>query len=149
MVDSVEIEIREIMYGSLEYHQEIRLRSKILREPLGLQFRPDELAGENKDIHLGAFSGTTLLGCLLLSPQANNTMRVRQVAVDANTQGRGIGRKLVEYSEQKASSLGFTELYLKARLTAVPFYLKLGYSFYDEPFEEVTIPHRKMRKTIH
>jgi predicted GNAT family N-acyltransferase len=37
---------------------------------------------------------------------------------------------------------------LHARDTAVPFYEALGYEAFDDPFVEVAIPHRKMRKAL-
>jgi predicted GNAT family N-acyltransferase len=37
---------------------------------------------------------------------------------------------------------------LHARATAVPFYLRLGYTVVGEPFEEVGIPHRGMEKAL-
>jgi predicted GNAT family N-acyltransferase len=37
---------------------------------------------------------------------------------------------------------------LNARDTAIPFYLHLGYELVGEPFVEVGIPHRKMRKAL-
>jgi len=37
---------------------------------------------------------------------------------------------------------------LHARETAVSFYTELGYEVFGEPFVEVTVPHRKMRKTL-
>jgi predicted GNAT family N-acyltransferase len=140
--------IREIIHGSAEYEQEVRLRSKVLREPLGLRFTPEELSREAGDIHLGAFSEDTLLGCLILSPRPDRVMKMRQVAVDSSSQGLGIGKYLVLYSEERSRQLGFSTLELNARETAVSFYLGLGYEVYGEPFVEVTLPHRKMRKSL-
>ena len=37
---------------------------------------------------------------------------------------------------------------LHARQTAVPFYERLGYETYGEPFVEVTIPHIAMRMAL-
>lgn len=144
----MDIEIREITYGSAEYQLELALRTKVLREPLGLKFKPEDLAREKDDFHLGVFSGGKLLGCLILTRLSENTMKMRQVAVDPSTQGVGIGKKLVQASEEKCRELGISTLELSARDTAVSFYLGLGYEVYGEPFEEVTIPHRRMRKVL-
>nr|MBP8249907.1 GNAT family N-acetyltransferase [Chitinophagales bacterium] len=43
---------------------------------------------------------------------------------------------------------GFTLMYCHARDTAIPFYEKLGYSRVGEEFEEVTIPHWEMGKSL-
>jgi predicted GNAT family N-acyltransferase len=42
----------------------------------------------------------------------------------------------------------YTTIILNARETAVKFYISLGYEIYGEPFVEVTLPHRKMKKTL-
>lgn len=144
----MEIEIRKIIYGSSEYDLEVQLRFKVLREPLGRHFLPEELSREVDDIHLGAFSGLNLLGCLFLSPQDSKLIKMRQVAVDFNSQGLGIGRRLIEYAEEKSKQLGYGEIILNARQSAIPFYLKLGYEPYGELIEEVSLPHQKMRKRL-
>ena len=54
----------------------------------------------------------------------------------------------MEFSEEFARTHGFTFMVLNARETAVPFYLKLNYAIVGEPFEEVTIPHRRMMKAL-
>ena len=144
----MQVKIQEITHGSIEYELEVKLRSKILREPLGLRFTDKELAKENDDIHLGAFVDEKLLGCLSLRFISNATIKMRQVAVDANVQGLGIGRRLVGACEAKARALGFSDIELNARESAMPFYLNLGYEAFGEPFIEVTLPHRKMRKHL-
>jgi ribosomal protein S18 acetylase RimI-like enzyme len=73
---------------------------------------------------------------------------MRQVAVDFDRQRRGIGKALVTRSEGLARSSGYTTMTLHARETAVAFYQALGYEIFDEPFVEVTVPHRKMRKPL-
>lgn len=144
----MKVEVKEIAFASPEYNQEIELRTKILREPLGLTYSENDLADEVNEVHLCAFHETKIVGCLLLKPVGNSIMKMRQVAVDSSTQGLGVGRLLVEASETKSKAMGAAEIQLHARDTAVPFYLKLGYKIFDKPFVEVGIPHRKMKKCI-
>jgi predicted GNAT family N-acyltransferase len=73
---------------------------------------------------------------------------MRQVAVDAAIQGRGIGKRMVVYSESFSKELRFAEMILHARETAVPFYESLSYVKVGEGFTEVTIPHWSMEKTL-
>lgn len=141
-------DVKPIEVGSPEYRLELDLRMKILRRPLGLTFSPDDLEKERTDVHLGAFDGATLLGCLILTPLSASTIKMRQVAVDDHLQGKGVGRALVEACELKARALGHQVIELNARDTAVPFYLRLGYERVGDPFTEVTIPHHKMRKRL-
>lgn len=139
--------IRLYEYGSEDYKSALELRRRVLREPLGLTYSPEDLAQEINDIHLGAFDGAEAIGTLILTP-AGAAAKMRQVAVASERQGEGIGRQLVEFSESMARECGFEEITLHARETAVAFYEHLGYAAHGEPFEEVTIPHRAMRKVL-
>lgn len=142
------LSVKVIEYGSSDYQLEIKLRNKVLREPLGMTLSESELSQDKGDMHIAAFSDEQFVGCLLLKPQANGVAKMRQVAVDSSQQGKGIGRLLVEYSEIIALQSGFKEIVLNARETVVPFYQSLGYQVEGERFQEVGIPHFKMRKSI-
>lgn len=144
----MKVEIGRIVFGSPEHELELGLRNRVLREPLGLRFSAEELEREAGDIHIGAFEGLSLVGCLLLARQDASIVRMRQVAVAPECQGRGVGRQLVLGSEEFARLEGYRELTLHARLTAVPFYLALGYERRGEIFQEIGLPHQIMRKTL-
>ena len=143
-----QIQCRIILHGSKEYWDTVQLRYKILRIPLNLDYRYSELIAENNDIHVAAYSGKKLVGCLILTPLNDGKMKMRQVAVDDAVQKRGVGREMVHFSESFCLENGYKEIVMNARDTAVPFYLNLSYEVYDEPFIEVSIPHRKMRKNL-
>lgn len=142
------IEIRLVEHGSPDYEETVRLRLRILREPLGLSFTPEQLSSEETDLHLAAFAEGRLVGCLVLTPCDAESVKMRQVAVDTDVQGQGIGGALVVAAEEVAVAQGFRLMTLHARETAVPFYLRLGYTVEGEPFKEVTIPHRRMHKRL-
>ena len=137
-----------ITHNSPEYFPTVLLRYAVLRKPLGMVFTSEQLSEEHNEIHLRGLLGSALVCCLQLRPIDKHTVQMRQVAVDESYQSRGVGRALVEYCEQVALDEQFTEIILHARETAVEFYLKLGYEVYGEPFIEVGIPHRNMRKFI-
>jgi N-acetylglutamate synthase-like GNAT family acetyltransferase len=140
--------LREIAYGSPEFVEGRKLRQRVLRDPLGIVLSATELAEEATVRHLAAFEGARLVGWLALYDLGNGNVRMRQVAVDFDRQRKGIGKALVLRSEELARGSGYETIVLHARETAVPFYLALGYEIFDEPFVEVTIPHRKMRKRL-
>jgi predicted GNAT family N-acyltransferase len=135
-------------YNSAEYKQALQLRNLILREPLGLKFTEAELAKDEHDIHFGLFDGNRLIACLILSDTGNNRMKMRQVAVCNDMQGKGIGRILSNAAESFARSKGYVQIYCHARKTAVPFYQKLGYTITGNEFTEVNIPHYMMQKML-
>jgi N-acetylglutamate synthase-like GNAT family acetyltransferase len=119
-----------------------------LRKPLGLQLSKEELEQEKDDILMGAFEDNRLLGCCLLTRMDASTVRLRQMAVPNNMQGKGIGRALMIFAENIARDHGYKKLSMHARKTAVGFYQKLGYSITGDEFSEVTIPHYIMEKTL-
>ena len=140
--------IKQIDHDSKEYRQMIDLRHEILRKPLGLSFKKDELDKEKDDILIGAFEEDKMLGCCLLTRVDDNNVRLRQMAVPKNLQGKGIGASLMNFAENVARDAGYRNMIMHARKTAVHFYEKLGYKTTSEEFEEITIPHYIMEKRL-
>ena len=140
--------LKIIDHGSREYQQMVQLRNDILRRPLGLTFTPEELEKEKEEILIGAFEEEKMLGCCMLIKQDPVTVRLRQMAVLNNLQGKGIGRALMQFAENIARDQGFHKITMHARKTAVGFYEKLGYVVSGQEFEEVTIPHYIMEKLL-
>jgi predicted GNAT family N-acyltransferase len=140
--------LKIIDYGTPEYRAMVQLRDDVLRRPLGLHFTPDELEQEREDILMGAFEDDKLLGCCLLSRVDKQRVRLRQMAVLNNLQGKGIGRALMQFAENIARDYRYQVLMMHARISAVDFYKKLGYEIQGDVFEEVTIPHYIMEKKL-
>lgn len=140
---------RELAFESPAYFECLNLRDRILRKPLGLQFKPEDLALEDRDYHL-ALMDTKVepIACLVLTPIDHKRIRMRQVAVKKSLQGQGIGRKLVEKAEDFARDKGYKEMLCHARTVAMPFYLKMNYKVTEGPFLEVGIEHFKMSKKL-
>ena len=144
------LHITPIEFASPDYDLAVRLRTDVLRRPLGLEFTIEQLAAEWPDLHLACFDDQeTLVGCLILTKNGvEKTVKMRQVAVAENRQKQGIGQRLVAYSETWAQRNLFGKMTLHAREAAVAFYLKLGYATVGERFLEVGIPHFKMEKSL-
>jgi ribosomal protein S18 acetylase RimI-like enzyme len=140
--------LKIIDHGSREYQQMVQLRNEILRRPLGLQLTPEELEKEKEEILIGAFEEEKMLGCCMLIKEAPASVRLRQMAVLNNLQGKGIGRALMQFAENIARDLGFQKITMHARKSAIGFYEKLGYEVCGQEFEEVTIPHYIMEKQL-
>lgn len=145
----MDIQIYQIGFGTPEYDEAVGLRYEVLRKPLGLDYSPEQLASEYDQVHLAAYGNSgALLAYLNLTPAGTETVKMRQVAVATALQGKGIGTLLVAESERLAQGLQFEVMSLHARETAVPFYERLGYVREGERFEEVGIPHFKMKKAL-
>jgi len=140
---------RRIEYGSDEYHQECALREEVLRQPLGLSLRNEDLTQERDQLHFGLFDERgSLIGCAIAVLLPGLAAKVRQMAVAQERRGQGCGRQIMSGIEAYLAERGCTRVELHARVSAVGFYEKLGYIAEGEPFTEVTIPHVRMCKRI-
>ena len=140
--------LKQVDHGSKEYQQMVNLRDEILRQPLGLSLTVDELNKEKDDILIGAFDDEKILACCILTKADNKSLRLRQMAVQNNQQGKGIGASMLNFAEIIARDKGYKKLIMHARETAVRFYEKLGYKLVGDRFTEVTIPHFIMEKKL-
>lgn len=140
--------LSQVPHGSAAYDASVALRNDVLRKPLGLELTREELELERSDYHLVCEDDGELVGCLVLVPQGNDEIKMRQVAVSPQARGQGIGRALTQFAEEFARQRGFAMMTLHARATAVPFYERLGYERVGDQFEEVTIPHWSMQKGL-
>lgn len=130
------------------YPEELELRFRVLREPLGQRREDVPFPFERESLHLIAEDGEALAGCVLFHPESLTQGRLFQMAVAPNLQRLGLGRRLVERLEGELRERGFTTVTLHARVPVVGFYQKLGYAVEGEVYEEVGIPHQNMRKDL-
>ena len=140
--------IKQIDHGTQEYQQMIDLRYEILRKPLNLSFDADELDKEKNDILIGAFEEEKILGCCLLTIIDKDCLRLRQMAVQNNLQGKGIGASMMNFAEHVARDAGYKKLIMHARKSAIGFYEKFGYKVLGDEFIEISIPHFIMEKKL-
>ncbi len=140
--------LKIIDHGSHEYYQMVKLRDAILRKPLGLGFTPEELEKEKTNLLIAAFEDEDILGCCMLVEENPTTVRLRQMAVLNDLQGKGIGRALMSFAENIARDRGYKIIAMNARKNATGFYEKMGYKIASDEFTEVTIPHYVMEKKL-
>ncbi|MBS1574126.1 MAG: GNAT family N-acetyltransferase [Bacteroidetes bacterium] len=140
--------LKIIDHGTKEYQQMVKLREDILRKPLGLSFTPEELEEEKDNMLIAAFEDDRILGCCMLVEEEPGVVRMRQMAVLNDLQGKGIGRALMQFAENIARDHGYKSIMMHARKHAVGFYEKMGYKVKGGEFTEVTIPHLAMEKTL-
>lgn len=142
--------IRQIKYGSKEYQESVDLRNKILRLPLGMLLDEEDLRKEKSDFHIAFLENNKVIGILILTPIDKDTVKMRQVAIADEYQGKGIGSGLVKFSEKAAIDFNFSKIILNARSTALGFYKKMGYETLGDEYvdESIKIPHFKMMKRI-
>jgi predicted GNAT family N-acyltransferase len=138
---------RKIVFKSKSYEAECALRDEVLRRPLGLSLYDEELSGEGAQLHFGLFdSGNKLRACVIAVPVSAQEVKLRQMAVKADCQGQGLGRRLLHGLEKFIEKQGVAVFGLHARQSAIGFYEKSGYVVTGGEFIEVGIPHVRMEK---
>lgn len=136
-----------ITYKSPEWIAAVKLREKILREPLGTYFTEQELEAEKDHVQIAGFIDNEIIATAVLVPEGY-VVKMQRVAVDASLQGNNIGSEMMDFCEQFANSINSKEIYCHARDTAVKFYIKNGYQGVGDYFDEDGIPHLEMRKML-
>lgn len=147
-MDHTPLEVSIVTLNSPEYAEVFALRDEVLRKPLGMSLKNDDLSRDAVDvIFAGKIDGKVVV-CLMLHHKNDELVQLRQMAVYDAWQGRGLGRQLVKAAEQYAREKGYRTLELHARKNAMGFYGSMGYGVVGDEFTEVGIPHYIMEKTL-
>lgn len=118
----------------------------MLRQPLGLVLGDKDTEGEEKQVHIAALQDGVVVGTVLFKFLSPERVKIRQMGVSPLLQGKGIGRKLMQFAEAVVQGIGIREVELNARIYAKSFYEKLGYRPVGEEFLKMNVPHTKMEK---
>lgn len=113
----------------------IDLRDKILRQPWGQpkETATDSLEESSVNAYIVDETGNTV-ACGRLQENENKIGQIRFMAVDNSQQGKGLGKKIIEFLELKAKELHIIKIELQARENAVKFYESMGYTIKEKSF---------------
>ena len=137
---------------SEEFKSYYQFRWNELRRPLGqpLGFEKDDL--ENISFHLMLVSNNDILGVGRIHFIVNNLIKkaqIRYMAIDKKIQKKGHGSKLLKELENIAYKNNVKHIFLHARESAIPFYLKNSYKKIKKSYILLnTIQHWYMEKKI-
>jgi GNAT superfamily N-acetyltransferase/predicted enzyme related to lactoylglutathione lyase len=109
------------------------------------------------DVYVGQLHGVTV-GCYVLCPVGNQTVEIKNMAVTAPLQGRGIGTALLHHAIGQARANGFRQIIIgtgNSSIGQLYLYQKVGFSMshikpdyftlnYSEPIVENGIACRHM-----
>lgn len=143
------LEFKVIEHNSKEYWDTVHLREVVLRQPLGMRFSAEELELENNSYHIAAYDeNKKIVGSAMFVPLSDTKLKMRQVVVAQDWQGRGIGKELIEFAETFAKLKGYKIIEANVRQTAMGFYKSMDYQPLGKEFVEVGIPHMKVEKIL-
>ncbi|MES2701717.1 MAG: GNAT family N-acetyltransferase [Bacteroidota bacterium] len=143
-----DVTVSQVTTSSPEYRQVWELREEILRKPLGMSLKDEDLGRDHVDTIFAASHEGKVIGCLMAHHNSGDEVQLRQMAVYNEWQGKGVGRLLINVAEAYAQSRGYKTIILHARKVAAGFYENLGYTTYGDEFTEVNIPHYMMQKAV-
>jgi N-acetylglutamate synthase-like GNAT family acetyltransferase len=113
----------------------IDLRDKVLRKPWN---QPRETATDTlEEQSINAFIEDEIgnvVACGRLQENENKIGQIRFMAVDNSQQGKGLGKKIVEFLEEKGKELNLKTIELQARENALEFYKSNGYTIKEKSF---------------
>ncbi len=111
-----------------EFSKYYHLRWEVLRKPWEHPEGSEKDDQEDKSIHAAIYDEKgEALGVCRLQFNDPNTGQIRFMGVRDDQQGKGLGKLLVSYLEEKAKRHGATKMILHSREIALPFYLRSGY----------------------
>jgi predicted GNAT family N-acyltransferase len=142
------IAITHITSADARYQGVWDLREEVLRRPLGMSLKNEDLSKDHEDVIFIAEEEDKVIGCLMLHDTGNGIMQFRQMAVYDAWQGQGVGRQLMLAAEQYCVQQSYSSITLHARSVAMGFYKGLGYAVDGDEFAEVGIPHYIMNKKL-
>jgi phosphoribosylformimino-5-aminoimidazole carboxamide ribotide isomerase len=92
-----------------------------------------EMEEDSDGFHFAAFTDNKVVAVVSLFQNCKD-FQFRKFAVDPAYQSRGIGSSVLTYITDFAKTNGGTRLWCNARLSAVDFYLKYGFSSTGKTF---------------
>lgn len=116
-------------------NQIIDLRYTVLRQPWN---QPKETSTDGmEDSAINAFieDNGKVIACGRLQDNGNGLGQIRYMAVDANYQGKGLGKLIVAKLEDEAKAINLTRIELQARENALEFYNNQGYEVKETSFK--------------
>jgi ribosomal protein S18 acetylase RimI-like enzyme len=138
-------------YPSPLFDEIDELRYRVLFEPFGVGRDDDWNDADPSAAHALALAGGRVVGyARLITEQDGRTGQIRQVAVDPAWERRGLGSALMRTVLGRAAEEGLTDVWLNARMSAVPFYEKLGFRVTSGMFHapRTYLPHVRMDRAL-
>ncbi len=115
---------------------------------------PDEplehcvLEGDEKALHFGASIGGSLVSVVSLFDEEGKRMRLRKFAVQPEFQGQGIGSALLCHIIEHLKCMSTDIVWCDARVEAIPFYKKQGFTLDGGRFLKSGISYNKMMRQL-
>ncbi|MEH6650074.1 MAG: GNAT family N-acetyltransferase [Motiliproteus sp.] len=133
--------VKQVDYG---HHQDA---IQLIRTQVFVQEQsvPEALEYDDRDplcCHVLALEGDRAIATGRLDLEKDG--KIGRVSVLAEQRGKGVGEQVMQSLQRIARRAGLKQVRLNAQVSALPFYLRLGYQPCGERFMEAGIPHQAM-----
>lgn len=130
------------------YQDSLKLREEHLRIPFGLKLSQNDTLNDSEQFHYGICDDAILVASVSIKIIDFENVQLRQMAVSQKYQGKYIGAKLISLTEKELKDKGYKRITMDARVSAMNFYNKQGYSPEGKIYDHIGIDHIKMKKRI-
>ena len=117
----------EVAFASRRYRDLLRLREKYLRAPLGLKLTSQDTCDDQQQWHFASLADGKIIAGVIIAPGSQQSAQLRQMVVDKQWQGKGVGETLLRFAHDQSAQRGVQTITLNARDSAVGFYTRFGY----------------------
>ncbi len=118
-----------------EVHDILLLRYQVLRAPW--QQPASTATDQHESTSVNAYiadQNGKVIACGRLQENEFKTGQIRFMAVASEYQGKGLGKLIVSFLEQKGKNMGLKKIELQARENALSFYKSCGYEIKEKSF---------------
>lgn len=126
-----------------------QLRYDVLRKPWNQPEGSEVDKDEDTSHHAFIKYNNEVLAVCRMQLTTPEIAQLRYMAVSPNVQGKGLGKIIIQFLEEKSKEMGAEKVILHARENAVPFYKSCGYHTVEKSyllFDE--IQHYLMEKHV-
>jgi predicted GNAT family N-acyltransferase len=124
------------------------VRFGVFTKEQGIDHDADADGLDAESDHVVAYSDGEPVGTVRMRYIETNVAKIERFAVKSKVRGQGIGKLIMEKALEHLKSKNIREVVLDSQYHAKGFYEKFGFEQEGEEFEEVGIPHVKMKKLL-
>ncbi|MFA7244341.1 MAG: GNAT family N-acetyltransferase [Patescibacteria group bacterium] len=140
--------ILKIADGNKDIADAQSVRYDVFTEEQGIEHEADADGLDSDSDHVLAYQDGDPVGTVRLRYIEPDIAKIERFAVKSKLRGQGLGKLIMQKALDHLKSKNIIEIVLDSQSHTKGFYEKFGFEQFGKEFEEVGIPHVKMRKTI-
>ena len=125
----------------------LKIRESVFVKGQGIEKCIDADGLDDKSEHVILFYDNVPAGCARIR-NAESGSKIERVAILGDYRGRGLGKKLMEFTIDYLRENGVEEAHTDSQYQVKDFYAKIGFKEIGEPFQEAGIKHIKMSRRL-